>query len=106
MKNFESSIKDLDAALIEKGNDPQMLYKQGLSYYSDGQYKECVKTMKKALLNKPYISYEADIYYTIGLAYCNIEAFEKSIFPFTKCIELIPSDITFIHERAKAYQLI
>lgn len=80
-----------------------MLYKLGLSYYTDGQYKKCVKYLKMALINKPFISYEADIYYHIGLAYCNLEKFEKSIFPFSRCIEMIPSDIRYIHERAKAY---
>jgi len=53
-----------------------------------------------------YVSYEADIYYTIGLAYSNQEKFEKSIYPFSRCIELIPSDIRYIHERAKSYQMI
>ena len=57
-------------------------------------------------MNKPFFSYEADIYYHIGLAYCNVEKFEKAIYPFSKCIELNPSEITFLHERAKAYQMI
>jgi len=65
-----------------------------------------VKTLKLALQKKPYISYESDIYYHIGLSYCNVEKFEKSIYPYTKCIDLIPSEIRYIHERAKAYQMI
>jgi len=59
--------------------------------------------LKEAIRAKPFISYEADIYYYIGLAYCNVEKFEKSIYPFSKCIEIIPSEIRYIHERAKAY---
>jgi len=35
-------------------------------------------------MNKPFLSYEADIYYHIGLAYCNVEKYEKSIYPFQK----------------------
>jgi len=65
-----------------------------------------VSTLKQALQNNPYISYEADIYYHIGLAYCNQEKYEKSIFPLSMCIEIIPSEIKYIHERAKAYQMI
>jgi len=42
----------------------------------------------------------------LGLAYCRVEKFEKSIFPFSKCVENIPTDIRFVHERAKAYQMI
>jgi tetratricopeptide (TPR) repeat protein len=53
-----------------------------------------------------FITYEADIFYHIGLAYCNVEKFEKSIYPFTRCIEKVPSDIRYIHERAKAFQMI
>jgi hypothetical protein len=30
------------------------------------------------------VSYTSDVYYHIGLAYCMIEKFEKSIYPFTK----------------------
>ena len=62
--------------------------------------------MKLALKNHPYLTYEADIYYHLGLAYCREEKFEKSIFPFSRCIEKIPSDLRYIHERAKAFQMI
>jgi len=48
-------------------------------------------------------SFEADTFYHIGLAYCHMEKYEKAIYPFTKSIEMIPSDIRYIHERAKAY---
>jgi tetratricopeptide (TPR) repeat protein len=59
--------------------------------------------MKLALKSNPYDTYLSDIYYHIGLAYCNIEKFEKAIYPLSRCIEKIPSDIRYIHERAKAY---
>ena len=62
--------------------------------------------MKYALRNQPFLTYEADIYYHLGISYCRLEKFEKSIFPFTKCIEKMPSDLRYLHERAKAYQMI
>jgi len=62
--------------------------------------------MKLSLRNHPSETYEADVYYHLGLAYCRLQKFEKSIFPYTRCIEKIPSDVRFIHERAKAYQMI
>ena len=62
--------------------------------------------MKEALKNDPVESYEPDIYYHLGLAYCRMEKFEKAIFPFSKCIDRIPSDSRYTHERAKAYQMI
>ena len=66
----------------------------------------CVNVMKEALKHKPFPSYEPDIFYHIGLAYCIQEKFEKAIYPFTQAIEMIPSEIRYIHERAKAYQMI
>jgi tetratricopeptide (TPR) repeat protein len=54
----------------------------------------------------PQPEYEADIYYHIGLGYARVEKFEKSIFPFTACIERNAEDIRYIHERAKSYQMI
>lgn len=86
--------------------DPQVLYKLGLTYYADQKYKKCIKTMKLSLQNKPFLTYECDIYYHLGLAYCRVEKFEKSIFPFSRCVERIPTDVCYIHERAKAYQMI
>lgn len=103
---YDKAKEDLDLALGIAKDDPQIHYRLGLSEYADGDYKACVKSLKTALLNKPFFSYEADIYYHIGLAYCNVEKFEKAIYPFSKCIELNPSEITFLHERAKAYQMI
>ena len=51
-------------------------------------------------------SYEPEIYYRIGLCYCLLEKYHKAIFPFTKAIELMPTEINYFHERAKANQMI
>lgn len=59
--------------------------------------------MEEDGMHDPFPTYKPDIYYHIGLAYCNLEKFEKAIFPFTRCIELVPSEIRYIHERAKAF---
>lgn len=103
MKNYESAIEDLQKALEVNKSDPMVLYKLGLTYYADQKYKKCTKTLKEALKNKPFKCDEADIYYHIGLAYARVEKFEKSIFPFSKCVERVPEDIKYVHERAKAY---
>ena len=106
MLRYDDAIADLQHGLQQDQHDPQILYKLGLVYFAYKKYKKCVKTMKLALNNHPYITYCADIYYHIGLSYCREEKFEKSIFPFSRCIERFPSDIRYIHERAKAYQMI
>jgi hypothetical protein len=49
------------------------------------------------------MTYESDIYYHVALAYCNLEKYDKAIYPLTRCIDMIPSDIRYIHERAKAF---
>ena len=104
--DYDLSIEDLNLALTINEEDPQVHYRLGLSYFAEGDYKNCVKSLKTSLINEPFYSYEADIYYHIGLAYCRVEKFEKAIYPFSKCIEQDPSEINFIHERAKAYQMI
>ena len=65
-----------------------------------------LKALIAALKLNPTLSVESNIYYHIGLAYCRQEHFEKSIFPYSKCIDKVPSNLSYIHERAKAYQMI
>jgi len=86
---YTESISDLSMALKVNENDPQVLYKLGLSFYAFNKYKKCIKTLKRALINKPFLTYEADIYYHIGLAYCNLEKFEKSIYPYSRVSQSI-----------------
>ena len=68
--------------------DSMLLYLLGLAYYADGNYKLCMKTLKEALSNlgdmEISMNYTPDIYYHIGLAYCMVEKFEKSIYPLAK----------------------
>ena len=71
-------------ALDLDGGDAQILYKLGLSYYANQQYKQCILYLKQCLEASPYISYVSDTYYHIGLAYCNLEKFEKSIYPYSQ----------------------
>jgi tetratricopeptide (TPR) repeat protein len=83
-----------------------VLYKLGLSLYANKKYKQAVKTLKACLHAGPYNTYKPDVFYHIGLAYCRLEKFEKSIFPYSRCIDLIHTETLYIHERAKAYQMI
>ena len=106
------AIKDLETAFdyLDGSDDEvlttQILYLLGKTYFSNKQYRKCLKRLKLALHGLPYPSYEPDIYYHIGLSYARLEKFEKSIFPFTRCIERIPTDGCYVHERAKAHQMI
>jgi len=106
LRHYPDAIADLEMALNLKEDDPQVLYKLGLTFFAYQRYKKCIKTLKLALKNKPFLTYEPDVFYHIGLAYCRVQKFEKSIYPYSRCIERIPSDIRYVHERAKAYQMI
>jgi tetratricopeptide (TPR) repeat protein len=79
------------------------MYKLGLTYFAHQKYKKCIKLLKESLKNKPFLTFEADIYYHIGIAYCRVQKFEKAIWPLSRCIERLPTDIRYLHERAKAY---
>lgn len=67
---------------------------------------EAIQDFEESLSNKPFPTYKPDIYYHLGLAFCNLEIFDKAIFPLSKCIELCPNEPMYFHERAKAYQMI
>ena len=102
-QKYEESTACLEKAeALLKEPDAQLSYELALSLFAEGKYKKCLKLIKHSLKNKPYESYEPDIFYHLGLSYCRLEKFEKAIFPFSKCISRIPSDIRYIHERAKA----
>lgn len=103
---FEQSVEDLMKGLEMAPNNPELMYRLGLSHFANEDYKNAIKYLKVCLLNNPFDSFLADTYYHIGLSYCLTEKYEKAIFPFTKCIEAVPSDFNYVHERAKAYQMI
>jgi tetratricopeptide (TPR) repeat protein len=44
--HYEQSIEDLIKGLEVSHEDPQVLYKLGLSYYANENYKVCIKTLK------------------------------------------------------------
>ncbi len=57
---------------MKDGRNPQVLYRLGQTLYTSQKYKKCIKTLKLAIKNKPFLAFEADIYYLIGLAYCRV----------------------------------
>lgn len=84
--NYEESIRQLEQALLANDRDASVLYKLGLSLYANKKFKMAVSTLKACLKNQPYSTYKPDVFYHIGLAYCRLEKFEKSIFPYSQCI--------------------
>ena len=103
---YDKAVDDLRTGLQYNKSNPRVLFKLGTVYYAAENYKKCTTIMKESLKNRPFLTYEPDIYYTMGLAYCRLEKFEKAIFPYSKCIERLPTNMTYVHERAKAYQMI
>lgn len=78
MKHYELAIKDLETALNinPKTPNPKILYRMGLTFYAFIKYKKCIKTLKQALQHtrdvKDEVTYEADVYYHLGLSYCRL----------------------------------
>ena len=105
IKQYPKAIEDLTNALTRKSTDPKILYKRGLAYYRNKQFKKAIKDLYYSLDNHPFETYEADIYYHLGISYANLEMFEKSLPPLSKAIDLAYNQPTYIHERAKSHLL-
>lgn len=71
-KNYQKAIEDLTTALASKSTDPRILYKRGLAYFKNKEFKKAVKDLYESLDNHPFETYEADIYYHLGIAYANL----------------------------------
>ena len=56
-------------------------------------------------MNKPFISYESNIHYHIGIAYANLNKFKKAEPALSTAIELNQTEPRYFHERAKALLL-
>lgn len=104
MQMEDAACGSLLTALEINEFDPLVLYELGLYYFADKKYKKATKFLKHSLHCHPDPMWINNTYYHIGLAYARLQKFEKSIFPFTKCIERDPGNIQYMHERAKAYQ--
>ena len=85
---FPKAIEDLSNALERKPTDPKILYKRGLAYYRNRDFKKAIRDLSIALENNPFETYEADIYYHLGISYSNLDMFEKSLPHLTKAIDL------------------
>lgn len=75
IKDYNNAIEDLTNALSRKPTDPQILYKRGLAFYKNEEFKKSIKDLYASLENKPYETYEADIYYHLGISYANLEIY-------------------------------
>ena len=59
-------------ALAQKNNDPRILYKRGLAFYRNKEFKKAIKDLYTSLDNEPFETYIADIYYHLGISYANL----------------------------------
>ena len=53
------------------------------------RYKKCIKDLYKSFENKPFATYEADIHYHLGIAFANLEFFEKAIEPLSRVTNIV-----------------
>ena len=76
-----------------------------MAFYRNREFKKAIKDLYTSLDNHPFETYEADIYYHLGISYANLEMYDKSLPPLCKAIELSYNEPCYIHERAKSYLL-
>lgn len=57
IKDYNSAIDDLSNALSRKSKDPQILYKRGLAFYKNKEFKKSIKDLYASLDNNPYETY-------------------------------------------------
>ncbi len=55
---------------------------------SKPEFVKALKDFYRSLESKPFMSYEANIHYHLGISHANLEMFEKAISPLTKAMEL------------------
>lgn len=49
VKQYPKAIDDLTLALTSKQNDPRILYKRGLAYYKNKEFKKAIKDLYTSL---------------------------------------------------------
>jgi len=74
--------------------------------FASQNYDAAIEDLRNSIENKPFPTYESDLYYHIGISYSRKEEYELSIEPLTICINMCPNEAVYYHERAKSYQLI
>jgi tetratricopeptide (TPR) repeat protein len=73
----------LTQALEIKPLDPLVLFKRGISYFKNEEYKLCIKDLYKSYEKKPISPYEAELHYHLGISFANLETFDKAIEPLS-----------------------
>ena len=54
IKQYPKAIDDLSNALARKATDPKLLYKRGLAYYRNKEFKKAIKDLYTSLDNNPF----------------------------------------------------
>lgn len=90
--------------------DPQLLYKRGLTRYAQKSYKLAINDLSCALdpergadLNPSNL---ADIYYHLGVAYANLGNHGRAVDALDSAVLRCPHFPHYVHERAKSLQVI
>ena len=114
--DFKTAITHLEKSVQADGNNADVLYMLGYSYYNSGSYSKSISTFSRVISLRPET---ASAYYYRGkgrntlaaqmnsaLSAVERERFlQASIKDFTKCIELKPvNNIEYYQNRAIAYR--
>jgi len=114
---YDRAEIDLSEALKLDPQDPQLLYKRGLTRYAQKRYAAppgaggahrggAIDDLKAAILHDPYPANLADIYYHLGVSYANLGKHSEAVPALDQAVLRCPHFPHYVHERAKSLQVI
>ena len=89
-REYDDSIKLLNAALKLKNNDIGILISLGCALSSNKNYDESIKIFNKIIKINTKIS---QVYFYLGESYRQTEQYDEAINSFKKCLEITPDHV-------------
>jgi len=103
-KTMESSMRDIQKALILKPNDPEALYALGIIYSKKEMHNRAIETFYQALKATRNKSLSAQCYNNIGKSYYNLKKYRDALQAFTRASQEDPSNEEIIINKRSAAQ--
>ena len=100
--NYQKAIDFYNKALKIYKRDGAIFYNRAISNYELGNYKEAIADYKEALIFEDKMR-SAITHLNIGIAYKEIEEFEKALFHFNKAISIKPHEGFYYQDRGSLY---
>ena len=123
-QSYSEALETLHRAKGQEGDNPVIHYRIGSVHYAQEEYKASIRALKTCLAHMKDQSakghalgqtmgakeveklrqQQLSSYYRIAIAYARLEKWERSLWPFTRCIQMDPSQSKYQLERGKVFQ--